>query len=234
MKQGKILAIYLAGAVIVGFVAFVAGATWLRAKSGQDAPPNASLKMPVDDKNNVVAIVASPTPDPTAPLPKYAALPDFSLTERSGKTITLADLKGQVWVANFIYTTCAGPCGALSGRMAELLKHVAGNPDVRLVSFTVDPDHDSPKIMEEYAKRYNAPADQWIFLTGERNAVQKAVNGGFLLTAEDRKLAEEQPLVHATKFALVDKQGNIRGYYDGISGEPLDGLVRDINRLLHE
>ena len=158
-------------------------------------------------------------------------LPDFSLTERSGREFGLADLKGRVWVADFFYTTCPGPCAALSTRMAELQRAIAGLEDVRMVSISSDPEKDTPEVLKAYAERYQAGA-RWLFLTGKKEAIYKLANKGFLLSLTEDPANTAEPITHATRLVLVDKTGTIRGYYDGLGGEGIDRLLADIKRLL--
>jgi protein SCO1 len=184
---------------------------------------------------NVLAIVDSaPKRDPNAPLPKYKSVPDFQLVERSGRPVTRDDLKGKVWVADFIFTTCSGPCPLISKRMSDLQKRVAARDGVRLVSITVDPENDTPDVLKKYADRFGASADRWLFLTGEKSTVRALITNGFTLTAEDGTAPDSERVIHSTRLALVDKHGFIRGYYDGVGDLGIDDLVRDIERLLTE
>ena len=160
-------------------------------------------------------------------------LPDFGLTERSGREFGLADLKGRVWVADFFYTTCPGPCAALSTRMSELQKAVAGLEDVRMVSISSDPEKDTPAVLQGYAERYQA-GPRWLFLTGKKDAIYKLANKGFLLSLTEDPANTAEPITHATRLVLVDKTGTIRGYYDALGSEGIDRLLADVKRLLWE
>lgn len=167
------------------------------------------------------------------PLAKFKALPDFQLTERSGRVIRLADLKGKVWLADFIYTTCPGTCPMLSSRLTELQNKVLKNPDTLLVSISINPEHDTPKVLKQYAEKFHASPDRWLFFTGEKSKVRDLINTGFMLAAGE--VADpNQEIVHSTKLVLVDRAGNIRAYYDGLSTGTDDRIQRDIGRLLRE
>src|SRR4051812_49361801 len=96
------------------------------------------------------------------PLDKLWTLPDFSLTDQHGQTVTLGELKGKIWVADFVYTTCPGPCPILSKKMSDLQRLVGSDPEIRLVSLSSDPQADTPAVLAEYAKRFGA-GDHWIF-----------------------------------------------------------------------
>ena len=174
----------------------------------------------------------------TEPLPVLGQVPDFSLIERSGQTVSLEDLKGQVWVADFVFTHCAGPCPLLSRRMQSLQEPLASYPDVRLVSFSVDPERDTPEVLAEYAKRYSA-GDRWLFLTGEKEPLYWLIMDGFKLGVDDGSaLTAGVPgpgtITHSTRFVLVDRKGRIRAYYDGSSEDIAEQLLPDMQALLRE
>lgn len=115
----------------------------------------------------------------------YGEVPDFALTERSGRRITRADLLGKVWIANFIYTHCTETCPLQSAQMARLQANLQGEPDVRLVSITVDPEQDTPQVLAEYASRFGADRERWLFLTGERRPIYTLALEGFRLSVAD-------------------------------------------------
>jgi protein SCO1 len=172
------------------------------------------------------------------PLPVLGQVPDFSLIERSGQTVSLADLKGQVWVADFVFTHCAGPCPLLSRRMQSLQEPLAGFPDVRLVSFSVDPERDTPEVLADYATRYGA-GDRWLFLTGEKEPLYWLIMDGFKLGVDDGSaLTAGVPgpgtITHSTRFVLVDREGRIRAYYDGSGEDIVEQLLPDMQALLRE
>ena len=177
---------------------------------------------------------ARPPAAATAALPVMFALPDFSLTERSGQTVTLATLKGKVWIADFIFTHCSGPCPMMTRQMSTLQAELAGEPDVQLVSFTVDPARDTPARLEEYAQQFRAHPQRWFFLTGDRQTIFNLSTQGFKLATlveGDEVATTDHPILHSTKFVLVDRAGQIRGYYDGTSAEDVDKLKADAIRL---
>ena len=183
------------------------------------------------------------------PLQHIKTLPDFSLTERSGKTVRLADLKGKVWLADFVYTTCPGPCRTITRNMSELQNAMQQFPDVRLVSISTDPAHDSPQVLRDYAENFHASSEKWLFLTGEKSKVYDLIEHGFLLPIAEQRDAE-QPILHSTKIMLVDKNGVIRAFYDGAELTPNSAnsdaatpasreqttaaIVNDVRRLLRE
>jgi len=163
-------------------------------------------------------------------MPDYFPVPDLKLTERSNRPITQKDLAGQVWVADFIFTHCAGICPTMSSNMEKLQARLP--KEIRLVSFSVDPYNDTPAVLTEYAKRYNADPDRWLFLTGEPEAVQKLSVGGFKLALDPSSGTQSEPITHSSRFALVDREGHIRGYYGTEDAGALDRLVVDAKKLL--
>jgi len=147
--------------------------------------------------------------------------------------VTLEDLRGAPWVADFIFTRCRGPCPLMTRRMAELGEVLPG--EVRRVSFTVDPEHDSPEVLAEYAERYEAPRS-WLFLTGPRPRMwELAVEGFKLGVAFSGGAPNDHGLItHSTRFVLVDAEGRIRGYYDGFEKEERRRLVAEARAVLAE
>ncbi len=170
-------------------------------------------------------------------LPVYWTVPDFQLIADNGKPITLADLKGKVWVAEFFFTSCAGICLEMNRNMQKVQRSFKGNLDFRIVAFTVDPHRDTPDILREYGKNFGAQPGQWIFVTGEKKAIYRLARHGFRVTAQEVKPEEEGgPLdfIHSDRFILVDRQGRIRGYYNGTDEKQVARLIADIRRLLRE
>jgi protein SCO1/2 len=170
---------------------------------------------------------------PVTPLPKIKELPAFQLTERTGEDFGLAQLQGQYWIANFFYTTCPGPCAALSTRMGEVQQAVAPFDDVRLVSISSDPDKDTPEVLRGYATTFKA-GPRWHFLTGKKDAIYELANKGFLLSLTEDPSNKTEPITHATRLVLVDQAGTIRGYYDGTTSEGVARLIEDLKHLRQE
>lgn len=165
------------------------------------------------------------------PLPVIADAPDFALTERSGTTVSKSDLAGRVWIASFVYSTCPGPCPEISANVAGMKdKLLALSPDVRLVSFTIDPEKDTPEVLRKYADAFGAN-ERWLFLTGDAGGIEKVVQAGFRVAVSR---PEGEPIIHGTQLALVDRRGRIRRYYDGADASKLEGVVADVRRLLRE
>jgi len=163
-------------------------------------------------------------------MPDYSVVPEFSLTERSNRPVTKKDLAGQVWVADFIFTQCQGICPAMSSNMEKLQRQLP--KEVRLVSFSVDPYNDTPAVLTEYANRYNADPERWLFLTGSADAIQGLSVDGFKLALNPSSGTDVEPITHSSRFVLVDREGHIRGYYGTEDAGALERLIADVKRLL--
>ena len=180
---------------------------------------------------SILSVSAKPTTGRAPiepPLPKLYPVPDFTLTDTRGDAFGLRDLKGQVWIADFIFTSCAGVCPIMSTNMAEIQQIFADEPRVQFVSISVDPETDTPEKLAEYAARFNSDAARWHLLTGEVETIHALATEGFKLGSLDN------PLNHSDRFVLVDKSGTIRGYYTGTDGDNLFELAGDVAVLLRE
>ena len=167
-------------------------------------------------------------------LNQYGSVPDFSLTERNGNTVSLGQLRGKIWIADFIYTTCTDTCPLQTAMMAKLQEEYAGKTDVQLVSITVDPERDTPQVLAQYADKHQANAARWYFLTGQRDRVMRLIQQGFhlavMVAPGDADTIGTIP--HSPRFVLVDKEARIRGYYDSRELEAFVRLKNDIDTLV--
>ena len=163
-----------------------------------------------------------------APLPVFGHVPDFKLTSQSGELFDGKSLDGKIWVADFIYTHCPGPCPRMSSQMRRVQNAVTAIPDVRLVSFSVDPERDTPPVLAEYARRYQAQPGRWFFLTGDRKILDSLDRHAFMLGNVDGSMQ------HSTRFVLIDRHGRVRGYYGTSEDDPTVRLIVDIRRLARD
>ena len=154
-------------------------------------------------------------------LPDYYPVPDFTLTERSEKPVNKTTLIGKVWIADFIFTRCAGQCPMMSTQMSRLSKEIKG---ISFVSFSVDPAFDTPEVLSTYADGYGADHERWLFLTGPKEEINR-VTTGLKMSRVD------EPMMHSTSFVLIDRKGNVRGIYDANDRVRLDQLKRDARLL---
>jgi protein SCO1/2 len=152
-------------------------------------------------------------------LPVYSEMTDFTLTNQDGQKVALADLRGKVWIADAIFTRCPGQCTLMSGHMKDIQDGLPAGGSIRLVSFTTDPAFDQPPVLKKYAERFGARDGCWSFLTGDKKILHSAEIDGLKLSVLDKPAAEQEGandlFLHSEKFVLLDKQGRIRGWYDG-------------------
>ena len=180
-------------------------------------------------------------------LPVYYEIPSFSLTDQMGRTVASDDLEGRVVLANFIFTNCTEFCLTLTPRMAQVQESLKEDgllgEDVVLLSFSVDPEHDTQDVLLDYAERYGADHDAWRFLTGTPEEMQGIVTDGFKLAytevpqtldhihADGSVHVHEYNVVHTNRLALVDGAGQVRAYYDGAAEWDMDLALGDIRKL---
>lgn len=172
-------------------------------------------------------------PQPAKPPPR--ALPDFAFVNQDGEPVSKDSLRGKVWLANFIFTTCPGQCIVLANEFKAFQEKIKGMPNVELVSFSVDPEYDTPEVLKQFAEQYEA-GSQWTMVTGDKEAIYRLLHRGFLLDAApnpDAELAGKgEKIVHTRKVVLVGPQGRVRHYYLGLNEDNAPEVLRDIEQLL--
>jgi protein SCO1/2 len=165
----------------------------------------------------------------SAGLPSYGLVPDFALTDQSDRPFLSADtLRGKVWIADFIFTNCAGPCPRMSAQMRQVGSTLHDLKDLRLVSFTVDPARDTPAVLAKYAERYQAEPGVWFFLTGSQAELHNLARNVFMLGDVNDLLQ------HSTRFVLVDRKSRVRGYYLTSDDDAIPRLIADARRVSKE
>lgn len=147
------------------------------------------------------------------------------MTDSAGRSFTRSALTGKVWIVDFIYTTCPGACPMMSSKMHEVAKKIEGQNDIGILSISVDPEHDTPAALTEFASHYGAPTGQWTFLTGDAKTVHLLAFTTFHVGDVLGKIE------HSTKFIVVDKQGKIRGYYSSTDEEGIPAMLKDVAAL---
>jgi protein SCO1 len=223
----------------------------------------------------------------SAALPVYGSVPDFSLIDQNSRPVQKVDLEGKIWIADFIFTQCPDECPLMTAEMARLQSDMAGLQDFRSVSITVDPEQDTPKILSQYAARFYADAERWLFLTGDKRAIHHLARDGFRLGVVDPtaglqpsgapaegfkashgsfpgdlrppsvwRLTGAQTMdswliavfpapafadhgtsktpLHSTRFVLVDRRAQIRGYYDSLDQAQLQRLREHLQIIQRE
>ena len=161
-------------------------------------------------------------------------VPEFSLTERSGRNISLAALRGKIWIVDFVYTQCTDTCPLQTAEMAKLQELWNNDRDFRLVSISVDPEKDTPKILAHYAARFHADKQRWLFLTGDKNQIVRLVEEGFHLpvSAAATRQRSTRVIIHSPRFMLIDRDAQIRGSYDSSDRLSMQRLQADVANLL--
>jgi len=163
----------------------------------------------------------------------YHTIPEFRLVNEKGDTLSSEQLKGKIYVTDFFFTSCPGICPKMTNQLKRVQESFSGNNDIKIVSISVDPTHDTPEELTKYAKLNGANSDQWYFLTGNKDSIYTLAQQGFYLSAGEEKGSAEA-FVHSDKLVLVDKEGRVRGYYNGTLQEEVDRLITEINVLIHE
>ena len=162
---------------------------------------------------------------------------DFEFTNQYGETIGLENVKGKVFIAEFFFTTCGSICPIMNKKMQEVQKNFLYEKKIQILSFTVNPEVDTPEILLEYSKKHNAKKGLWHFLTGEKKQLYKTARRSFfLLKAAEVKNQGDlgSDFIHTNNFVLIDKNLNIRGYYDGTNDNEVSKLIKDAEVLLKE
>lgn len=168
---------------------------------------------------------------PGAPSPPALwRVPDFSLVSEQGKTVTLKDYAGTVWIADFIFVQCGGSCPLMTSRMSALTSTLRGT-GVKFVSFDVDPDRDGVPQLLAYSQGAGADPSRWSFLRGEKPVIRALAREGFKLAVQDGDPKDPEPVLHSTRFVLVDGTGTIRGTYDSLDEEKMAALLADARRV---
>ncbi len=162
------------------------------------------------------------------PLPVIGAVNDFTLTNQFATAVTLADLRGRVWIGDIIFTRCPGPCLKMTRQLKELQDALPATSKARLVTLTTDPDYDTPTILARYSERFGTDTNRWIFLTGTKKEIGTLGSSGLKLTSvevkPDERKSENDLFIHSTIFVVVDKQARLRGVFE-TGGEGVDWAV---------
>jgi cytochrome oxidase Cu insertion factor (SCO1/SenC/PrrC family) len=159
------------------------------------------------------------------PLRVIGPVADFALTNQDGKLTTLADLTNHVWVADIIFTRCAGPCPRMTAQMRSLQNSLPKESSAKLVTLTTDPDFDTPAVLKKYGERFGANFSRWTFLTGTKAEIAALAGDSLKLSAvpvkpEDRR-NDADLFIHTTIFVIVDKHAQLRGSFE-TGGEGVD------------
>lgn len=215
------------GVLVIAVVGLMGGAIYK--KMNPPEPRLGENKVELENK----AGSSAPKPED---LHDWGSVGDFKLVDQDGKTVEAKDLRGEAWIADFIFTRCAGTCPQMVRAMADLDKELADVPQVKLISFSMDPEFDTPEVLAKYAKKSNAVSPRWKFLTGDKDQIYKLTRQQFKLTTQENPSNVDEPILHSSMFVLVDKDGKIRGYFggltqDGPSLESMKKLAQSVRKL---
>ena len=170
------------------------------------------------------------------PLPVYGEAVDFSLTNQNDEIVSLDELRGQIWIADVIFTRCPLQCIRMTKRMRELQD--ALDEPIQFVSITADPEFDTPAVLKNYAQQYGADQNRWSFLTGPKREINRVAVDGLKLVVYEKKPEEREVpadlFLHSTKFVLVDVHGRVRGWFDAENPESKPEIVRAVKMLIRE
>jgi protein SCO1/2 len=163
----------------------------------------------------------------------YNTIPPFSFTNQYGDTVTEKIVEGKIYVTDFFFTSCPTICPVMKRQMLKVYKEFKDNPDVMILSHTIDPEHDTPKVLNTFAKDLGIEGKQWQFLTGPKEKIYEIGQKSYLSAAQEDKTAEGG-FLHSGAFILIDKDKHIRGMYDGTTEEGTQKLMQGIKSLLEE
>ena len=163
----------------------------------------------------------------------YKTIPDFEFLNQQGEKVTRRNFEGKIYVTDFFFTTCKTICPKMSSNLNKVYLTFKDSPDVLFLSHTVDPETDSVQVLNDYAAMFKADSKKWIFVTGEKKKLYDIARNGYRITAMEGDGGPDD-FIHSEKFVLVDKQGRIRGYYDGTDPKQVDKLITEIKVLKSE
>jgi len=186
-------------------------------------------------RGSAAELAPAPKDGGTDTLKRYWQVPAFELIDQDARVFNAGQMAGKIWVVDFFYTTCPGPCPALTSRLSEVHRAFAGENRIGFLSISSDPEKDQPEVLKKYADKFQADA-RWLFLTGRTESVFSLANQGFKLSLT-RTEGGAEPVTHSTRMVLVDAQGWVRGFYEGFgeeSGAASERLSEGIKTLLKE
>lgn len=175
---------------------------------------------------------------PAETLPVISKIPSFTLTNQAGVKFTERDLTGKYWIADIVFTRCAGPCPDMTRKMADLQKRIFTNRDIGFLTLTTDPENDTPDVMAAFAKTFGADTNTWTFLTGNKTDIARLAVDGLKLVAIEQSVAERANpadlFIHSTLFVLLDSKGQLRGSVESDSTDHQEQLQKMIDQLRKE
>jgi len=178
-----------------------------------------------------LALSRHPSPIAGAtPITEYGTLKEFSLTDQNGNTFNSSSMKGSVWIADFVFTRCMGPCPLVTSKMIQWQKEFPSSTGLKFMTFSVDPEYDTPAILKKYATSYQADESRWTFLTGDHKKVYGIIRDNFHLVVEPG--ASETDIIHSLHHVLIDKSGTILGYFNSADSADVEQLKTRLKKIL--
>ena len=223
IPRSRIL-LFAIGSLLWGVILIGGVVMWVKRDAAHNPPQR-------DTSAASTTAAVAPETTPAEPTWDPNGIEDFSLTERSGRTITKADLLGRPWIVSFIFINCAGPCPMVTAQMYHLQKQLQ-DTDVRLVTITVDPKRDTVEALKKYADQYKADPDRWLFLTGDQDAIYRLIGKSFQMPVKEITGPDRTPgweIMHTTNVLLVDAEGRVKGKYGATNGPAMAKLRRELN-----
>ena len=163
----------------------------------------------------------------------YHTIGNFRLVNQDSATVTNKTLDGKIYVADFFFTSCRTICPVMKTQMMRVYEAIEDDPEVAIVSHTIDPDYDTVGLLRDYAERLGVKSKKWHFLTGNKDSIYYLAQTSYFVTAMEDE-AQQDGFIHSGAFLLIDKEGRIRGKYDGTKAEDIDTLLKDIEILKKE
>ena len=163
----------------------------------------------------------------------YNTIPPFSFVNQNSDTVTEKIIDGKIYITDFFFTTCPTICPVMKRQMLKVYEKFKGNKDVMILSHTIDPEHDTPQVLNAFAKDLGVTGNQWQFLTGSKEKIYEIGLKSYMVVAKEDKSAEGG-FLHSGAFVLVDKDKHVRGIYDGTTEEGTKRIIADIQTLLDE
>lgn len=163
----------------------------------------------------------------------YHTIPETELTAQNGRPFFTSSYNGKVSLTDFFFASCGGICPRMTSQLTRVQNEFRGNPDFKIVSYTVDPDRDTAEFLQQYAYRFKADTSQWKFVTGPKKKLYDLARYGYFLPV-DPGTGDSEDFIHSDQFVLTDRKSRIRGYYNGTDSAAVDSLIADIKVLLKE
>jgi cytochrome oxidase Cu insertion factor (SCO1/SenC/PrrC family) len=191
------------------------------------------LLFALNSRDQTHSLPAAANPNAAAIAPDHPRqLVNFSLTDRTGRTLTQSELAGKFLVVDFLLTRCSLTCPVVNQHMAQIQQLTTNQPDVRLVSLTVDPRDDTADVLAQYAARFGADTNRWLFLTGDKTELYGLIATSFLAQDADNQFGYMPGnFSHTERIAVVDSRGRVQAYFDGLNDDVHSAVVAEINRL---